>query len=511
MNKDNIIIWVMASFTLLLLSSQVYAAQGDKENGKKIYERKCWWCHGEKGAGDGPAAPFLNPPPRDFTSGIYKFKTTPFDEIIPNDDDIFRMITDGMPDSSMPGWKDVLSDKERWDLVAYIKTFAGIEGKPSRQIDFSKRVKPSKEGLEKGKELFKDRCSECHGEDGKGDATKKLKDDWGARTWPRNLTKAWTFRASNDPRDIYARITAGIPGTQMPSFADPSSKKVMTDEERWNVANYVASVADKKKAIKEGETVLKARRIEDDVPDKPDDPKWKEAEPTNFYLIPQIIAQERFFTPTVNSITARALYNDKDIAILLEWDDRTRSIPGDEKAKEIADEEVFEDGVAIQFPLTIPEEMEKPYFGMGDTTNPVSLWFWKSERLVPEGSNQGKDAPQTVKLLKASGFKKQGIEEKDGQKAGLKASGVYDKGTWRVVMERPLKTGEEDVQFEEGRFIPIAFAVWDGSNGEKGSKHTMTTWYWLFLKPSPGMKVYVLPIIVAIAVFGGELFLVRRR
>ncbi|MBI5286421.1 MAG: c-type cytochrome [Deltaproteobacteria bacterium] len=509
MNKDNIIVWVMVSFTLLLLSSQVYAAEGDKENGKKVYEKRCAWCHGWQGAGDGPSAPFLNPPPRDFTSGMYKFKTTQFDELIPTDEDIFRMITDGMPDSSMPGWKDILSDKGRWDLVAYIKTFAGLEGKPSKQIDLSKRVKSSSEGLVKGKELFKDRCSECHGEDGKGDANKKLKDDWGARTWPRNLTKAWTFRASNGPNDIYARVTAGIPGTQMPSFADPASKKKMTDEERWHVANYVTTLADKKKEIKEGETVLKARRIDDALPDKPDDPRWGEAEPTNFYLVPQIIGGERFFTPTVNSITARAFYNDKEIAILLEWDDRTKSIPGEEKAKDLADGEVLEDAVALQFPLTIPEEMEKPYFGMGDSTKPVSIWFWKSERLVPAGSNQGKDTPQTAKLLNASGFKK--IEEKDTRKAGLTSVGVYNKGTWRVVMKRPLTTGESDIQVEEGKFIPIAFAIWDGTNGEKGSKYTMTTWYWLFLKPSAGMKVYVIPLIVAIAIFGGELFLVRKR
>lgn len=37
------------------------------EAGKKVYEKKCIHCHGEKGDGKGPAAPFLFPPPRDFT------------------------------------------------------------------------------------------------------------------------------------------------------------------------------------------------------------------------------------------------------------------------------------------------------------------------------------------------------------------------------------------------------------------------------------------------------------
>lgn len=499
MKVKNIVLIVLLA---LSISSAAFAA-GDKENGKKIYEKKCVWCHGKNGDGKGPAGSgaFLNPPPRDFTSGMYKFKTTPFDEILPNDDDIFRMIADGMPDSSMPAWKDILKEKEMWDIVEYIKTFAGFTGKPAKQIDFSKQVKTSKESIERGKKLFNDRCSECHGEEGRGDAGKKLKDDWDARTWPRNLTKPWSFRVNNNPKEIFARITAGIPGTQMPSFADPASKKKMTDEERWDVANYAASLADDTKTIKEGSTVVKAKRILGNLPEKADDPKWQEAESTNFYLVAQIIGKERFFTPSNNSITARAFYNDKEIAILLEWDDRTKSIPGDEKAAEILLEgEVYNDAAALQFPVTIPEEMEKPYFGMGDAARPVNVWSWKSEK---------KDAPQAAGLMNATGFEK--TEQRDANKAGLTAAGVYNKGTWRVVMKRSLKTGEKDkdIQFEEGKFIPIAFSIWDGTNGEKGSRHTMTTWYWLFLKPEAGAYVYAMPFIVAVLVFGGCVLLAR--
>src|SRR3990167_11432776 len=87
------------ALNIMLMSIQVWAAQGNKE----IYDKKCWWCHGENGAGDGPAGKFLNPPPRDLTAGWYKFKTTPFDEITPADEDIFRMISGGMNHISL--WK----------------------------------------------------------------------------------------------------------------------------------------------------------------------------------------------------------------------------------------------------------------------------------------------------------------------------------------------------------------------------------------------------------------------
>ncbi|MBI5048220.1 MAG: c-type cytochrome [Deltaproteobacteria bacterium] len=405
----------------------------------------------------------------------------------------------GMSGTSMPNWDDVLKEQERWDIVAYIKTFSGLDKPAKGPIDYKNQIKSSKESIEKGKETFKKMCAECHGEEGRGDGTKKLKDDLGFRTWPRNLTKPWTFRVDNDPKEIYTRISNGIPGTQMPSFADPTSKKTLSDEERWNVANYIVSIADDVKRPKD-DTVLKAIRVEGELPDKVDDPKWSVAESTSFYMIPQIIAKERFFTPSLDSITAKAFYNGKEISILLEWDDRTKSIPGDEKAKEIAEGDVLEDSVAIQLPVTIPEEMEKPYFGMGDSVRPVNIWQWKSGK---------KDASEAIKLLNANGFQK--VEQRDAGKTGLRATGIYNNGTWRVVMKRQLATEEKgkDIQFEEGRYTPISFAAWDGSNGESGSRHVMTTWSWLLLKPATPKSTYIIPLIVVVVVFGGELLLAR--
>jgi hypothetical protein len=84
-------------------------------------------------------------------------------------------------------------------------------------------------------------------------------------------------------------------------------------------------------------------------------------------------------------------------------------------------------------------------------------------------------------------------------------------GTWRVVMRRPLRTDDpdQDIQFEEGRFTPIAFAAWDGSNSEKGSRHTMTTWYWLLLKPPRGSRPYLGAAVVIFLVVGAQFWWVR--
>ena len=490
--------YLLAVLLLIASVSISEAAKGDKEAGKKVYEKKCAWCHGWTGAGDGPAADFLNPRPRDFTSGIYKYKTSNLDNPFPYEEDIYKMIANGMTGTSMPFWKDVLSDKDMWNLVAYVKSLAGLEGEPTAKINYGKQVSSSADSIKKGKELFIDRCSECHGDEGKGDATKKLKDDWvGNRLWPRNLTKPWLFRAGSDPKDIYSRISTGIPGTPMPAFDDPASKKKLSDEEKWHVVNYVTSIKNEARRIKDGDTVVKAKRLTGELPKDVNDEKWKDVESTAYPLVGQIIGKERFFTPSVEDITVKAVYNDKDIAFLLEWDDRTNSIPGDAKAQELADGELNEDAVAIQLPVTIPEEMEKPYFGMGDGSHPVNVWHWKS--------GTSKDT-QSVKVMDATGFKN--IKARD--KSSVTAKGSYNKGTWKVMMTRPLKTdNKDDMQFEEGRFTPIAFATWDGTNKEKGSKHTITTWYWILLKPPTGSKVVFIPLLVAGIVLGAELLIAR--
>jgi cbb3-type cytochrome c oxidase subunit III len=488
---------LLALCLTLLLAAPAMAKPGTPAKGKEIYDRRCTWCHGADGDGGGAAKDFLNPPARDFTSGNYKIKSSVFEEMVPSDDDVYRMIRDGMPGTAMPGWGDLLGEQDMWDLVAYVKSFASYDKPPAKLVDYGTQVASSAESIAKGKKLFEDgdRCVECHGKAGKGDLSKRLKGDAGERTWPRNLTKPWTYRGSSEPKDVFTRIATGIAGTEMPSFADPKSNKKLSVEETWHVANYVESLAKNGNRVDPGNTVIKVDKVEGDLPATVDDARWGKIAPTTFYLVPQIIGKERYFLPSNDTISVRAAYDDKRVALLLEWDDRTRSIPGDEGAEKIADPPIAEDGVAVQLPVVIPSGMEKPYFGMGDATHPVNVWHWKSGT---------KSAPQTVNLLASRGFKE--IEKRDAAAVGLEAKASYADGTWRVLMVRPLVTGEadKDVQFAEGKFIPVAFAAWDGSNnGEKGSKHTMTTWYWLLLKPATGAKPLLAGLVVALLFAGG--------
>ena len=84
--------------------------------GKKIYSANCAICHGDKGQGDGVAAPGLSKPPADHSSAAVQKQT---------DGAIFWKITEG--NNPMPAYKTVYSETQRWQLVNYIRTLAKIK------------------------------------------------------------------------------------------------------------------------------------------------------------------------------------------------------------------------------------------------------------------------------------------------------------------------------------------------------------------------------------------------
>jgi mono/diheme cytochrome c family protein len=237
--------WFVLALVLLSVPLQSLAAAEAVERGRAVYDKWCWWCHGKRGAGDGPAAAYLMPKPRDFTLGIYKFKTTEGDTP-PSDEDVMRVVSAGLPATAMPGWKDLLSEQQRRDVVALLKTFSDIfqHEKPGPTISYAGAMRATPEVIAAGREVFrKAKCHECHGDAGKGEPSKRLKDDWDEPLWPRNLTKPWTFRGGTEARDIFTRVTLGMPGTPMPVFGKPGKPEALDEQERWQVAHYVASLA----------------------------------------------------------------------------------------------------------------------------------------------------------------------------------------------------------------------------------------------------------------------------
>lgn len=96
-----------------------------------LYRQHCVHCHGITGDGKGPTAAFLNPYPRDFRRGTFKFTSTPIG-VPPTTDDLRRILVNGIPGTAMPSFK-LLNEGELDALVDYVKYLA-IRGQVERRL-----------------------------------------------------------------------------------------------------------------------------------------------------------------------------------------------------------------------------------------------------------------------------------------------------------------------------------------------------------------------------------------
>jgi cytochrome c oxidase cbb3-type subunit 2 len=208
--------------------------------GREVYEGHCVGCHGIKGDGNGPAATFLSPRPRNFTLGVFKFRTTPSGSL-PTDGDLYRTVTRGVRWTAMPTWHE-LPDKERLAVVTFIKTFSTRwkEEKPEPPVVVGDPPRATPELVARGKDLYqKAKCFQCHGDTGKGDGVSApdLTDDLKFPIRPADFTRG-QFKGGSTVQDIFRTMSLGLDGTPMPSYADS-----MNEEERWAISYFVLSLS----------------------------------------------------------------------------------------------------------------------------------------------------------------------------------------------------------------------------------------------------------------------------
>lgn len=89
--------------------------------GRTAYLQYCRACHGDQGKGDGPSAPGLRPPPRNFTQGEFKFGGV-LDQKLPRDEDLVRIVRSNLHGTAMLGWD--VPDRELNAILQYIKTLS---------------------------------------------------------------------------------------------------------------------------------------------------------------------------------------------------------------------------------------------------------------------------------------------------------------------------------------------------------------------------------------------------
>ncbi|GIX48458.1 MAG: hypothetical protein KatS3mg131_2669 [Candidatus Tectimicrobiota bacterium] len=222
------------------------------EAGKEVYLRRCVGCHGEKGDGNGPAATFMDPRPRNFKDAVFKFRVTP-SGALPTDGDLFRTLTRGIRGTAMPSWHE-LPEKDRWAVIQYIKTFSPFWEEPFGKeppILIPEPPPPSPELVARGQEIYvtKGRCWQCHGGPGlkddqpytypwgAGPSADELQDDWGFPIRPTDFTRG-IFKSGPTVADIFRTMTTGLNGTPMPAFSDS-----LSEEERWAISYYLLSLS----------------------------------------------------------------------------------------------------------------------------------------------------------------------------------------------------------------------------------------------------------------------------
>lgn len=516
--------------------------EAQRESGKKLYLKNCSQCHGEKGDGEGYAAPHLRPRPRNFTTGKFKVRTTP-NGALPTHQDLVNIIRRGMPYTSMPAWP-AFSDQEVSDLAYFITTFSpdfSNQEKVPQPVPLPSAPKATKESVELGKKLYIDNgCVKCHGTLGRGDgpSAPTLVDDLGHPIRPADLAQSWTLRGGSTREDIFRTMSTGFNGTPMPSFLD-----ALKPEERWAITDFIVSLSGSNGPGYANLVVVK--HVPDPIDLTKGSASFDSARVARFPIVGQIMEPGRSFHPPATSVTVQAIYDAESIALLVRWHDLSAekagkngpSLPVPQEEEEetqtpagtpqpggnpFGDAEVagapagqppapaapqdpfaepaaapaaaaseFSDAVAIQIPVQAPTGARKPYFLFGDNQNSVDLWFFDLARPGP---------------LQFTGRGSADIAPNDtGDITGVAS---YDQGEWSVIFKRPLRAGS-GAPFAPGQFMPIAFSVWDGLSRERGNRRGLSLWYSLYVEPEdvpsalgPMVRTALLLFAIEVAVIG---------
>ncbi len=501
---------------LALFAAAPHALAGQEDAataGKVVYDRWCAECHGETGQGDGSAAASMLPRPRDFAQALYQIRTTGSGQI-PTDADIRFAIENGLPGTTMPGWPN-LTDQEIDDVIVYLKSFSRFfaQGPAPEPLDFGSDPGGGPAAIEAGAAAYLTMlCEECHGLSGRGDGTSApTLEDWrGLPIRAADLTEAWVFNGGSSVEDMHTRMLTGLDGTPMPSAIDAMNSGVVSPDEVWQLAHYLASFGPREMPpLRE---VIRVGRAEGGLPADGGEEAWVGVEAFHFPLSGQVVQLPRNFSPTVDGLWVQGLHDGNDVALRVQWNDPSNSPDPNwdewqnkitaaldlDGAEAIALDSAGApsvrppDAVFLQFPFEMPEGTDRPYFLMGDAREPVYLWTWDSETGVGAGRGRGLDSVEPLAEDPVAG------------------EATWEEGRWTLYVRRPIEVESEGLDFVEGTPTPIAFQAWDGSSAEVGKRSSVSTWYYILLEPPASSTVVVTPLLAMLLTGAFGLVLVRR-
>jgi DMSO reductase family type II enzyme heme b subunit len=501
------------------ISATIHApSQTNEPVGRTVYNQHCAACHGVNGDGNGPASVWLYPKPRDFSAGLFKIKSTS-GQSLPTDQDLFNSVTRGLPGSSMPGFS-YLAEQQRRDVVSYVKELtssvdsagkrisrfaqAAKSDSPAQTVEVPPEPPIGVKELTLGRGMYqKMQCNLCHGETGVGDGPQvpTLKDASGLAIRPRDFNTG-LFRGGHTGKDLYLRIHNGLPGTPMV----PYGPDVLKPEERWAIVHYVQSLRRTDVAVNDllapEDNLIRIQQVAS-LPTEPLDAAWESLDPVRVPLNPLWPEPNQVYAVAVSALT-----DGKRLAMLLQWRDDLPHYT----AIRVQD---FQDGAALQFSMN----GNYGFLGMGDANNPVNLWSWKAgwqaeaagqavdERMIynsmhvdtyfqPEvhfntaksaGNVTSQSHKTPVEDANARGFGS--FQSQPLAQQNVVGKGVWHDGFWSVVFIRDLRSSEpDDVKFVAGTPAPVAFAIWNGEQGDRNGRKMVSNWYQLLLDKSKTAK-----------------------
>jgi len=213
----------------------------DTLHGHFVYMKNCVFCHGKRGDGKGEMGLTVQPPPRDFGAGVFKYRSTPSGSL-PTNDDLMHTVREGIPDTAMPAFT-ALPQRDVQTVIEYVKTFSSKWRHPQNYAEAVAIPKPPdwfndttefRRRAEEGRMRFANACAPCHGANGNGiGSVTNLADSSGTPTPARDLRLPYV-RSGRRLEDIYRVLVTGLDGTPMPSFAEGT-----TETQRWELIAFI--------------------------------------------------------------------------------------------------------------------------------------------------------------------------------------------------------------------------------------------------------------------------------
>jgi mono/diheme cytochrome c family protein len=237
----------------------------------KEFRQYCGSCHGDDGDGQGGAARYLYPKPRDLVNGRLRLATAV--NMIASGDDIKQVLLHGVPNTSMQSWKQlsaglldrlvveiqqmqIMGARQRVTLVLLedgllldddgslnsmgqkaVSDYATQQTVPSQRWIAPAILTINPSVLEDGRKIYlKHNCHKCHGNEGEGSFGVDLVDDKGFPTFARDLIRD-PYKAGSQFDAVARVIRLGMPGTVMPSSG------TLSDAELAQLTHYVQSLA----------------------------------------------------------------------------------------------------------------------------------------------------------------------------------------------------------------------------------------------------------------------------